>query len=226
MLKPTSSAVVALLLGLGLTTTAQAQSRIFVAAQGLDSNPCNFAAPCRTFQHAHDVATPGGEIDVLDPAGYGSLIITKAISIQGHGFSGISTASGDAIVINAPTNDKVNLRGLLIDGVGTGTNGITFNTGAVLNIQDCLIRKFLGSGIRFVPSATSKLAVSNTLVADIRDGGILIEPTGSGTVLGVIDHTTTEAIYGSATVAIFVVGSSSTGTVDVTITDSVVALNA
>lgn len=55
---------------------AQAQ-RMFVAGTGNDSNPCTFVSPCRTFQHAHDVAATNGEIDVLDPAGYGPVTITK-----------------------------------------------------------------------------------------------------------------------------------------------------
>src|SRR5262245_61816233 len=73
----------------------QAQSRVFVAAQGNDANPCTFALPCRTFQHAHDVVAANGEIDVLDPAGYGALIISKAISIQGHGFAGLAVPAGN-----------------------------------------------------------------------------------------------------------------------------------
>src|ERR1051325_6112709 len=96
-----------LLLALGLIAPATAQTRV-VAAQGSDSNPCTFAAPCRTFQHAHDMVAANGEIDVLDPAGYGALTISKAISIQGHGFSGISAASGNAITINAGANDDIN----------------------------------------------------------------------------------------------------------------------
>src|SRR5437016_3814619 len=103
-----------------LPTPAQAQSRVFVAAQGSDSNLCTFAAPCRTFQRAHDVVAANGEIDVLDPAGYGALTITKAISIQGHGFAGIAAPSGNAITVNAAGAAVVNLRGLLIDGVGSG----------------------------------------------------------------------------------------------------------
>src|SRR5262245_37813525 len=105
---------------------AQAQpARVFVSAQGLDSNSCTFASPCRTFQHAHDVVAPGGEIDVLDPAGYGNVIINKAISIQAHGFAGVTVGSGEtAITINANPNDAVNLTGLLIEGAGVGTNGI------------------------------------------------------------------------------------------------------
>ena len=76
------SAIPASLLALTINASpAQAQNRVFVAAQGLDSNPCTFALPCRTFQHAHDVLAPGGEIDVLDPAGYGVVTIGKSISI-------------------------------------------------------------------------------------------------------------------------------------------------
>src|SRR5437763_9209125 len=93
---PLSTTIFATLLATMLmhAVEAQAQSRVFVAAQGSDGNPCTFAQPCRTFQHAHDTVAAGGEIDVLDPAGYGALIISKAISVQGHGFSGISVASG------------------------------------------------------------------------------------------------------------------------------------
>jgi hypothetical protein len=131
---------------------AQAQ-RVFVAAQGSNSNPCTFALPCRTFQQAHDVVASGGEIDVLDPAGYGALTISKAISIQGHGFSGITATIGNAITINGGSTDRINLNGLIIEGFATGNNGIVFNTGAALNIQDSTIRGFTNTGVRFAPSA-------------------------------------------------------------------------
>jgi hypothetical protein len=39
------------------------------------------------------VAPANGEIDVLNLAGYGSLIITKAISIRDRSFSGISVGA-------------------------------------------------------------------------------------------------------------------------------------
>src|SRR5215471_18886117 len=99
MLRIVLSAIAASLLAFMLIpNAAQAQpTRVFVAAQGSDGNPCTFALPCRTFQHAHDVVAAKGEIDVLDPAGYGSLTITKAISIQGHGFAGLAVTSGDGI---------------------------------------------------------------------------------------------------------------------------------
>src|SRR5262245_19048586 len=122
---------------------AQAQpARVFVAAQGLDSNPCTFSQPCRSFQHAHDVVAAGGEIDVLDPAGYGAVTITKAISIQGHGFAGLAVPSGDGITVSPGPIGRINLRGLLLDGIASGGSGITYGGGGSLYIQDCLIRNF------------------------------------------------------------------------------------
>src|SRR5450432_2002398 len=106
---------------------AQAQARVFVGAQGSDGNPCTFVSPCRTFQHAHDIAPANGEIDVIDPAGYGVLTITKSISIQGHGFGGVTAASGAVgVTINAGASDKINLRGLLFEGANSGGSGISF----------------------------------------------------------------------------------------------------
>src|SRR5262249_24278427 len=109
-------ALAAAIVGLLLTIAPiQAQpARVFVGPLGSDANPCTFASPCRTFAHAHGVVAGGGEIDVLDPAGYGSVTITKSISIQGHGFAGISTTRGNAITINAASG-KINLRELLLD---------------------------------------------------------------------------------------------------------------
>jgi hypothetical protein len=76
--------------------------------------------PCRTFQQAYNTAAANGEIDVLDPAGYGPLTITHGISIQAHGFGGITQICNPraAITISVTTSDPVTLNGLLIDGGG------------------------------------------------------------------------------------------------------------
>jgi len=197
---------------------AQAQpARVFVAAQGLDSNPCTFALPCRTFQHAHDVVAAGGEIDVLDPAGYGIITITKAISIQGHGFAGIAVPTDVGITVSGGASDKINLSGLLIDGVGGGGTGIRIQFGASVNIQDCLIRSFSGSGIDVLPAGTSKVSVSDTVLADNGNGIYFL---GSGTVAAVLDHVVVENSNGS-----FGIGANgnSGATFDVTINASVIA---
>jgi hypothetical protein len=101
---------------------------------------CALAAPCRTFACALTQTAAGGEIDVLDPAGYGTVTITKAISIvnDGVGVAAIGASSGNAITINAGASD-VHLRGLTIEGLGTGTNGILFHTGGNLAIENCAV---------------------------------------------------------------------------------------
>src|SRR5450631_4041377 len=99
---------------------AQAQNaRSFVSGHGSDAGACTLAAPCRTFAAAFTHTNAGGEIDVLDPAGYGALTINKAISIvnDGVGTSSILAPSGGVgITVSAGSTDAVSLRGLTIEG--------------------------------------------------------------------------------------------------------------
>jgi len=168
-------------------------NRTFVSGAGSDTGSCGFAAPCRTFAYAYSQTNANGEINVLDPAGYGRVIIGQAISIQGHGWASVTATMGDAITISAGAGDNINIRGVLLDGAGVGDTGITFNSGASLNIQDSAIRNFSGAGIQFQPSGSSQLYVSNTVVSDnAGNGGIDFANGGSGTVGGVLDHVVTE----------------------------------
>src|ERR1700688_1428627 len=125
-------AATGLVLALGLNALpAHAQSnRTFVSGHGSDSNPCSIALPCRSFAFAITQTNAGGELAVLDTAGYGSVTITKAVSIinQDGVEAGITATSGDGITIAAGTTDVVNLRGLTLVG-GGGTNGITLTGG-------------------------------------------------------------------------------------------------
>src|ERR1035437_7928462 len=92
-------------------------TRTWVSGHGADSGACALAAPCRTFAFALTQTASGGEIDVLDPAGYGTMTITKAVSIvnDGVGVAGIQPGSGfSGVTINAGAFDSVHLRGLTI----------------------------------------------------------------------------------------------------------------
>jgi hypothetical protein len=207
---------------------AQAQSaRVFVGAQGSDANACSFAAPCRTFQHAHDVAAAGGEIDVLDPAGYGSLTITKAISIQGHGFAGLSVPStGNAIgvIVNAAAADAVSLNGVLIDGAGSGVIGVQFNSGSSLTIENCVIRHVVNDGIDFGPTGTSHLSISDSTISANGLSGIAVAPVGAGagTVTAVL---TRVDVSNNGYQGIYFEGDNGTGTLNGTVYESVSAHN-
>jgi hypothetical protein len=74
-----SIAVVAGFAALILFGPAWAQAnRTFVSGHGADSNPCSLVAPCRSFTQALTQTNAGGEITILDPAGYGSVTINKS----------------------------------------------------------------------------------------------------------------------------------------------------
>jgi hypothetical protein len=164
-------------------------TRTWVSGVGDDVNPCSRTAPCKTFAGAISKTAAGGAINCLDSGGFGALTITKAISIVcDYVEAGVLVAGTNGIVVSAGASDIVILRGLDIEGTGTGLDGIKFNTGAALHVEKCVIRGFLGShgnGIHFAPSGTSQLFVLDTITADnskaAASAGILIQPTGSGT---------------------------------------------
>jgi hypothetical protein len=152
-----------------LPAQAQVATRVFVSGSGNDSNPCTFAAPCRTLQKAFNTAPANAEIDVLDPAGYGPLTITHGISIQGHGFGSITqgTSGANAITINAGASDAITLNGLLLDGTNTGQYGIEVDTAGSVQILNCVIRHFFDSGVVYQPGNTpNNLLVSDTVASD------------------------------------------------------------
>ena len=68
----------------GNPASAQA-SRTWVSGVGDDANPCSRTAPCKTFAGAISKTSVGGEIDALDPGGFGAVTITKAITLDGGG---------------------------------------------------------------------------------------------------------------------------------------------
>lgn len=201
------------------TAPAMAQNaRSFVSSHGSDSAACTLPAPCRTFQHAHDSTNAGGEIDVLDPAGYGSIIITKAISIINDGVGTAGILGG--ATINAGATDAIILRGLIIEG------GIDFTAGASLSVSDSVIRhgsNIDNDGIIVRPSAgTSDLSVSNTLVANNSGTGINVHPTGSANVTAEFNHVEVSKNGGDG---ILVQADFSTGTVNAAVADSFVSHN-
>src|SRR6059058_5037546 len=126
MKTPPSLAMLTIVLCLGLTSVAHAQAtRTWVSGVGDDANPCSRTAPCKTFAGAISKTAAKGEINVLDPGGFGGVTITKSISIISHSpTAGVLVSGTNGIVINAGATDRVYLRGLDIDGLGTGLSGV------------------------------------------------------------------------------------------------------
>jgi len=175
---------------LACSSLAHAQAtRTWVSGVGDDANPCSRTAPCKTFAGAISKTATGGEINVLDPGGFGGVTITKAITISSEGFeAGVLVSGTNGIIVNVPNaTDVVVLRGLDIEGLGTGLSGITVLTGGTVQVEDCTINRFTVSGINFVPTvANSQLHVVDTIVrnnGNVGAGtgqGIFVNPTGTG----------------------------------------------
>ena len=75
-------------------------SRTWVSGVGDDANPCSRTAPCKTFAGAISKTALNGEINCLDPGGFGAVTITKSITIDCHEiFASILNASVNGVNI-------------------------------------------------------------------------------------------------------------------------------
>jgi parallel beta helix pectate lyase-like protein len=165
-----------LLLASPLALHAQAPSKIFVASYGADSNDGSRGSPKRNFQQAHDAVAAGGQIVVLDTAGYGALNITKSLAVTvPPGVNGFVTVTGnnDGITINAAAVDSVSLRGLIIEGSGSTFNqngfGIRIDSAANVAVEDCTVRNF-GAGILQESSTSARLYVRRCTLRGCDEG--------------------------------------------------------
>ena len=182
-------AIVVAAAGYAAPASAQA-TRTWVSGVGNDADPCSRTAPCRTFAGAIIKTAPGGEINCLDPGGYGGVTINKSLSIvcdYTEGGSLVAGAGVNGITINAAATDSVFLSGIDFHGAITATNGIRYLVAASVHVQNSIIRRFNASnglGINFAPSGNSQMTVVNTSIANngsgATGGGILVRPTGTG----------------------------------------------
>ena len=154
---------------------AQAQaSRTWVSGVGDDANPCSRTAPCKTWAGAISKTAACGEIDALDPGGYGAVTITKSITLDGTGtFASILASLVNGIIINAATTDVVTIRGISINGFCNGINGINILQARTVHVEDCVIFRFnTGNGITVNESGDLRLNVRNTVIRDNTLDGI------------------------------------------------------
>jgi hypothetical protein len=167
---------------------AHAQAtRTWVSGVGDDANPCSRTAPCKTFAGAISKTAAGGEIDCLDPGGFGGITITKAITLNCSATLGSILVSGTpGVTINTTSAaDKVVLRNIQIQGLAGGPNtagtiGVNILSAAVVSIENCVITQFSGNAISDTRSvANSKLFVKNTTLSYNGISGIGIGATNN-----------------------------------------------
>ena len=169
MLKRSMLAAAGALLALSALPAQALNTRTWISGTGVDQAGCGpIATPCRSLQFAHDNTSAGGEIDVKDPAGYGAIVINKAITIvnDGVGTAGaLATAGGNAISIQAGSSDAITLRGLTIEGAAVGQTGVSYQSAANVTMTNCVVQNFLGTGIAVVGNNTASMTIANTVVS-------------------------------------------------------------
>lgn len=166
---------------LGATLMSAQATRTWVSGVGDDANPCSRTAPCKTWAGAIAKTVPGGEIDALDPGGFGALTITKPIILDGGGgqVASILVAGTNGITVAAGSGDTVIIRNLRFDGLlcstpaaanctgSPGLTGISFLSGKTLNIENVNIFGFSTSGINISLGATASVNIVNTVIENI-----------------------------------------------------------
>ncbi|HEY6971461.1 MAG TPA: hypothetical protein VJA94_19790 [Candidatus Angelobacter sp.] len=161
---------------LGTTLMSAQASRTWVSGVGDDVNPCSRNAPCKTFAGAISKTAAGGEIDALDPGGFGAVTITKGITIDGGGgqVASVLVAGGNGIVVQAGPSDVVILRNLRVNGIGVGVNGVKFNSGKSLDVENCFIFGFTTQGIDITLNQNTQASVHiiNTVIKNVGGDGV------------------------------------------------------
>src|ERR1700734_762618 len=114
--------------GLAVAPAHAQATRTWVSGVGDDANPCSRTAPCKTFAGAISKTAAGGEIDALDPGGFGAVTITKSITLDGYSaLTSLLVSGTNGVTINTSTTPGaiVTLRNLSLEGIsGTGNPGL------------------------------------------------------------------------------------------------------
>ncbi|MEO8676586.1 MAG: hypothetical protein ABI569_13485 [Casimicrobiaceae bacterium] len=197
-----------------------AAPRTFVASNGSDTNPCSLISPCRSLGSALLQTTAGGEIVVLDSAGYGTVVIDRAVTItvpEGV-YAGITVpAYGIGVKVAAGAFDVVLLRGLSINGQGAGA-GIKLTSALSLVVDRCTIRGFADPAFFPVPTAAlwvegpGRFHVRNSFF--VRNSVAVLVGSSTELYRGTIEHSTF-AETGSG-VSVF-------ASIDLVVTDTVIS---
>ena len=164
------------LLALALTTLAATDAfaqadRTYVSGVGDDANTCGRTDPCKTWAGAISKTNAGGIIVAIDPGGFGSLTITKSITIDGGTrLGGVLATSTYGITVNAASTDSVVLRNLSIEGALSSTYGIRILSAQSVHIEQTTIAGFTTRGIDFNASSTSRLTILNVSIRQSNSG--------------------------------------------------------
>lgn len=170
------------ILSLPFIAAAQA-TRTWVAGMGDDINACSRSQPCKTFAGAISKTSTGGEINTIDAGGYGTVVISKSITIDGTGgMAGVLSTGSNGIIINitsaGDSAKTVRLRRLSLNGGGTGMDGIKIVSAGQVFIDEVLVDGFTQNGVNLGASG-AYVSVTKSIVRNIRKFGFNLVPGGT-----------------------------------------------
>ena len=232
--------VPAILSGLLTTTPSFAASqRTFVASTGSDASPtCSLTAPCRSFNAAIAQTSGGGEVVILDTAGYGPMVINKSIKIIGPSgvYGGISVLGGASgittgIVINAGDTDEITLRGLDVSGVPGSAPlpliGIDVQNAAAVHIEKSSVGNFFQDTSACINVNVAKTTRVYVVDSFLRECNTSIYANGSAVIANrasvIVDNTRIERGKTPGNPASLARGLWAQGFIDVSLRNSVVS---
>jgi hypothetical protein len=184
---------------LAFFTIAQAQaSRTWISGVGDDFNPCSRTAPCKTWAGAISKTAVNGEMNALDPGGFGTLTITKSITVNGaETNAGVLNSGLNAFTINftnftavGELRKSVRIRNVSTQGFDNGTGGIRIIGSAAMSPNsEVLIENVWidgnnagnGRGISDERDGGGELYVNNVTISNQSGTGISITPATSAT---------------------------------------------
>lgn len=193
-MKLLTSLIGVLLMGLATTASAQA-TRTWVSGVGDDANPGSRTAPCKTFAGVISKTAAKGIINVIDPGSYGTVTITKSITIDGGGTEANILASGiSGILINAAATDVVVLRNLNLDGVDNNSPaGIRILSAGAVYLENCRIKGFVVGVNEATMAATgTQIFVRDCLIHECSAEGLLMTPGDGAASVALLENSRIE----------------------------------
>jgi hypothetical protein len=214
--------------GLAIAPAHAQATRTWVSGVGDDANPCSRTAPCKTWPGAISKTAAGGEIDALDPGGFGTVSITKSITLDGGGgiVASILASGTNGVNVNAGVGGVVILRNLRINGILNsgvpGLTGVQINSAANVVIEKCDIFGFNTAAVNVTPGTanTTNVKIQQTTINN-NQAGVLSKPTGGATVNMSIDHSFIDANVGGA----MKIDGTGGGSSNVSVNDTSLSLN-
>ena len=206
-------------------------TRTWVSGVGDDANPCSRTAPCKTYAGAISKTATNGEINCLDPGGFGALTIIKSISVVcDYTEGGVLSANVNGFIVNASAGSIVTLKGQDVECIGTGINGIEMvNVGVTLHVHKTQIRSCRASGgngngiLVANSSGVAKVLVADSYITDNGgtnvNAGLLIRPTAGASANVSVNRVQFEG----NTNGIFFEGAGGAGASNLSVKDSVLS---